>query len=181
MKTADLARSTARNARNNRALAFAAAALAVMVLGLNVVVWLVPSITAHVIAEAAGPEATLTGGARLVVFVYSMIQGGFLAGALLAAAALFRAFATGGSLVPRTGRLVRRFGLCLLIYSLLGLLSKTVVVAAATWNNPSGERVLTIGVSSEMLVFLIVAGVILALGHVMQEAARIADDHRQIV
>jgi hypothetical protein len=105
-----------------------------------------------------------------------------LAWGLFAAAGLFRRFADGLAFSPETGRLLRRVGFALLAYLLLGSPVNTLLVLAATWHGP-GEHVLTIGMglSSEGVLMGLMAGLMIALGHVLHEAARLADDHRQIV
>jgi hypothetical protein len=184
MDTATNDRAIALRARKNRVLANATIGIAAMLLGLDAVVWLIPAIAEGTIAGLTGQPAVAAGpGTRFVVFLIALSRTAILVAGLLAVAALFRLFATGDAFVPRTGQLLRRFGTALVAYTLLAPLFKTAMVAAATWNNTEGERIVTVGVgmSSQGLVFLLTAGLVVALGHVMQEAARLADEHRQIV
>jgi hypothetical protein len=184
MDTATNDRAIALRARKNRVLANATIGIVVMLFGLDAVVWLIPAIAEGTIAELTGQTAVAAGpGTRFVVFLIAVARTAILATGLLAVAALFRLFATGNAFVPRTGQLLRRFGTALVAYTLFAPLFNAAMVVAATWNNPEGERMVTVGVgmSSQGLVFLLTAGLVVALGHVMQEAARLADDHRQIV
>ena len=58
----------------------------------------------------------------------------------------------------------------------------TLLILAATWNGP-GEHMISVGVglSSEGVLVSLMAALLIALRHVLHEAARLADDHRQIV
>jgi hypothetical protein len=184
MNTPAADRQAALRARKNRALANATIGIAVMLVGLEAVMWLVPAIADGTIAELTDGRATNVGaGTRFALFLIGVARTAILVAGLLAVAALFRLFATGEAFVPQTGRLLRRFGTALVAYTLLGPLFKTAMVFAAPLSNPEGERILTIGggISTQGLVFLLTAGLVVALGHVMQEAARLAEEHRQIV
>jgi hypothetical protein len=172
------------NARQNRLLAGVTTAAAILLLATNAVFWLVPAIADPLLAKlAANSAVTITPATRIIVFLITTARTAILAAGLMAVATLFRGFARGDVFVPQTGRLLRRFGIALIAYTLLSSPVNTALIAAATWQNPPGERVFSIGFgfSTEGLLFLLTAGLVVALGHVMAEAARIADEHRQIV
>jgi hypothetical protein len=134
------------------------------------------------LSSADTPEPTILWSTRIVAFLIELAHASVLAWGLFAAAGLFRRFADGLAFSPETGRLLRRVGFALLAYLLLGSPVNTLLVLAATWHGP-GEHVLTIGMglSSEGVLMGLMAGLMIALGHVLHEAARLADDHRQIV
>ena len=128
------------------------------------------------------PELTILWSTRIVAFLIQLAHASVLAYGLFAAARLFRRFADGLAFSPETGRLLRRVGFALLAHLLLGSPVNTLMVLAATWHGP-GEHVLTVGMglSGEGVLMALMAGLIIALGHVLHDAARLADDHRQIV
>jgi hypothetical protein len=134
------------------------------------------------LSSADTPELTILWSTRIVAFLIQLAHSSVLAYGLLAAAGLFRRFADGLAFTPRTGQLLRRVGFSLLAYLLLGSPVNTLMVLAATWHGP-GEHVLSIGagLSSEGMLMALMAGLIIALGHVLREAAQLAEDHRQIV
>lgn len=134
------------------------------------------------LSSADSREITILWSTRIVAFLIQLAHASVLAYGLFAAARLFRRFADGLAFSPETGRLLRRVGFALLAYMLLGSPVNTLMVLAATWHGP-GEHVLTIGMglSSEGVLMALMAGLIIALGHVLHEAALLADDHRQIV
>ena len=184
MNTTAADRAAALRARKNRVLANATIGIAVMLVGLDAVMWLIPAIADNTIAEVtAGRAANVGSGTRFLLFLIGVSRTAILVAGLLAVAKLFRLFAAGEVFVPETGRLLRRFGTALVAFTLLGPLFKTALVYVATMDNPEGERVLTVGagISTQGLVFLLTAGLVVALGHVMHEAARLAEEHRQIV
>jgi hypothetical protein len=134
------------------------------------------------LSSADTTPLTILWSTRIVAFLIQFAHSSVLAYGLFAAAGLFRRFADGLAFSPETGRLLRRVGFALLAYLLLGSPVNTLMVLAATWQGP-GEHVLTIGMglSSEGVLMALMAGLIIALGHVLLEAARLAEDHRQIV
>jgi len=134
------------------------------------------------LSSADSPEITILWSMRIVGFLIQLAHSAVLAYGLFAAAGLFRRFADGLAFSPETGRLLRRVGLALLAYLLLGSPVNTLMILAVTSLGP-GEHVLSIGVglSSEGVLMALMAGLIIALGHVLHDAARLAEDHRQIV
>ena len=60
-------------------------------------------------------------------------------------------------------------------------MTATLLGVALTWSNPAGQRVLAVAVSIDDYMIGAFGGLVLAIGHVMVEAALIADDNRQIV
>jgi hypothetical protein len=69
----------------------------------------------------------------------------------------------------------------LLLYAALSPLFRAVIGVIVTLGNESGQRVLAIGIGSQDVIVALIAALLIVLGHVMAEAALIADDNRQIV
>lgn len=59
---------------------------------------------------------------------------------------------------------------------LADVLNKTVLEIARTINNPPGERILSIGLSSDHLKLMVVAVIIMIIGMVIDEGRRIHDE-----
>ena len=59
---------------------------------------------------------------------------------------------------------------------LADVLNKTVLEIARTINNPPGERILSIGLSSDHLKLMVVAIIIMIIGMVIDEGRRIHDE-----
>jgi hypothetical protein len=172
--------------RLNVLLYWLTAAAAILTLALNGIA-LIPAFIDQELRDLAAattelPELTILWSTRIVAFLIYLAHSSVLAYGLFAAAGLFRRFADGLAFTPATGRLLRCVGIALLAHLLLGPLVHTLLVLVATWHGP-GEHVLTVGLglSSEGMLTALVAALLIALGHVLLEAARLAEDHRQIV
>lgn len=165
-------------------MAYASAALALGLMTTAIVVWFHPDFALAAARESAnqhdGPIA-LTWPARLVSGLVSCAHLGLLCWALWAAKGLFQNFADGHVFTIRTGQDLRLIGGLIAAYAVLTPLKGSLVTIAITMGNPPGHRQLAIGLSSNELILGVLGALILVLGHVMAEAARIADDNRQIV
>ena len=74
-----------------------------------------------------------------------------------------------------------RIGLALLTLAVLRPATSTLLGILLTVSNPPGQRILAIGIAIEDVMLLVFSGLILAIGQVMSEGQRLADDHRQII
>ena len=165
-------------------LSHAAKIVALLLLAANAVLWLVPEFaaeTARSQASIGSKPITLTFGVRAAALVVSFAYVGLMAAALWTVAGLFAAFAQGAIFVSETGTRLRRIGVLLLLYAALSPLFRAVIGVIVTLGNESGQRVLAIGISSQDVIVALIAALLIVLGHVMAEAALIADDNRQIV
>jgi hypothetical protein len=156
-------------------------ALAVIVLAW---VGLTPSfVEAHVAPRLAlqGVPIALDFTTRLVAFTASMVPMAVLLYLLYQAYALFDAFRLGNVFTADASVRLRRIGMCILALAILRPLTTTVLGLILTWSNAPGQRILALSISIDDYMIAALGGLVLAIGHVMVEAARIADDHRQIV
>ncbi len=70
----------------------------------------------------------------------------------------------------------------LALWSVLAdIVNKTVIILAKTINNPPGEKVLSIGISSDHLKLIVVAGILMIIGRVMDEGRKIYDESQLTV
>ena len=76
---------------------------------------------------------------------------------------------------------MRRIGLCILVLALLRPLTSTMLGLILTSANPPGQRILALSIGIDDYMIAALGGLVLAIGHVMTEATRIADENRQIV
>ena len=70
-------------------------------------------------------------------------------------------------------RLLARLAFCSVIADVI---NKTVLELARTINNPPGERLISIGLSSDHLKLMIVAAIIMIIGLVIDEGRKIQDE-----
>jgi hypothetical protein len=171
------------NSRLCRRLAFLSIASGVAFLVLNALLWAIPDF-APMVARDEGDlhegAITLTPMVRLIGLACSTLYIAVLVRALWIARSLFKRLANGLVFEPQTGMLLRGFGLALLTYACLTPFFHALMGWLVTMHNANG-RVITLGLSDEEVILAIVGTLILTTGSVMAEAARIAEDNRQII
>lgn len=165
------------NARLCRRLAALATAGGVGFLAVDCLLWLVPAwapIVARGMANLQDQPITMTPMVRAVGLLCSSLLLCVLGWGFWSARILFQRLAEGLIFEAETGVLLRRFGQALLVYA--ALLSWLV-----THLNAPGQRLASFGISDQEITLAIVGTLILSLGSAMADAARLAEDHRQIV
>jgi hypothetical protein len=171
------------NSRLCRNLAFLSIASGATFLLINAILWLVPDF-APIVARAEGDlqdEAiTLTPMVRWMCLACSTLYLAVLVRGLWIAHSLFRRLAEGLVFEPQTGMLLRGFGMALLVYAGLTPFFHALVGWLVRMHNATG-RAITLGLSDDEIVLAIVGTLVLTTGSVMAEAARVAEDHRQII
>lgn len=95
--------------------------------------------------------------------------------------ALLSLYAMGDVLGSEAALRIRRIGHCLLALAIWGVLAHTLDVAALTWNNPAGERSLSVAFSNTDLFLFLAAGLMTVIGWAMTEAADVASENRGFV
>jgi hypothetical protein len=149
-----------------------------------ILVFVIPDWTRNLLMARlgeAGRHLTLTPGRLAAGAAITAIPVGVLLFGLWQARALFADFAVGRIFTLTSARRLRDFAACVMAQAILGPISSTALLLAFTYDNPPGTRQLTIGLSSNDYVALIVVGVLLAVAWVMVEATRIADEHASFV
>jgi hypothetical protein len=180
--------NTARVPPLNQRLCRAAAWLALtsaaaLFLG-NGYIWFAPDPANDAIrtaAHAGSALITVTPMVRLMGFALTSLHLTILFWGLWAARALFWHFSAGRVFEPQNGVLLRRFGKALLIYAALTPFVDSLALLIVTAYNPPGEKMIGFGLSDHEIVLALVGVLILVTGSVMADAARMADDNRQIV
>jgi len=124
---------------------------------------------------------TLTPTVIAIALACSTLYLAVLSWGLMVARSLFKRLAQGLIFEPQTGVLLRRFGIALVIFSALSPFVGALMTRLVTMGNVPGERLFKFGISSDDIVLVIVGALILTTGSVMAEAARMAEDNRQII
>lgn len=162
----------------------ASGAMALGFIAVTVGLWLHPGTAEWIAREQwVGKDAamSITPMAQLAAGALSCAHLGLLCFAMWTARGLFRQFASGQVLEPRTGQDLRLIGGLIAAHAALTPIVKSLMTLALTAGNPPGQRLFAVAIGTHELVLSLLGGLILVLGHVMAEAARIADDNRQIV
>jgi Protein of unknown function (DUF2975) len=149
-----------------------------------ILVFVIPDWTRNLLMARlgeAGRHLTLTPGRLAVGAAITAVPVSVLLFGLWQARALFAGFAEGRIFTLASARRLRDFAACVMAQAILGPISSTALLLAFTYDNPPGTRQLSIGLSSNDYLALIVGGVLLAVAWVMVEATRIADEHASFV
>jgi hypothetical protein len=147
-------------------------------------VWLSPEIIKEFAVPRlglAGATVSLEPATRLAGFAVSMIPLAVLLYLLFEAYRLFDAYRRGDIFADAAPMRLRRIGLCMVALGFLQPLTRALLGIVLTISNPPGMRMLAIGFGIEDYMIAALGGLILAIGHVMVEATRLADENRQIV
>jgi Protein of unknown function (DUF2975) len=172
------------NPRFCRRLGAVAALSGSAFLAINALMWLVPEMAPYAargIAHLQDDPITLSPTIKAIGLVGSMLYGSVLVRGLFIARTLLRRLADGLVFEPETGKLLRSFGLSLVIYAALTPPVATGMAWLITMLNAPGRRLLRFGLTDYEVVLAIIGLIILTTGSVLAEATRIAEDNRQIV
>lgn len=94
---------------------------------------------------------------------------------------LFACYERGRIFAPAAARHIRAAGMALAANGGLSIPINTLAVLLMTYDNAPGNKMLTIGVSSTNYATLLFGGLLIVIGWVMHEAARVADENRQFI
>jgi hypothetical protein len=173
----------ARVRRVSRLLSRAALALMALLVLLDLLVWIDRAALERGAAALlpAGTPHALTPTALVGGFVLGHLVLALLLTALWQAHRLFAAFARGAILVAGTGDRLIRIGAVLALVLPARVAGNAIASVLLTWGNAPGERALAITVDPTDVMLAAAGLLILTVGWVMAEAARIAEDAAQIV
>jgi hypothetical protein len=165
-------------------MATLAVAIGVAFLLISAGLWLAPAgaeIIARGQARLQTQPITLTLSVRLLGLGVSTLHLMVLPWGLWTMRTLFGRLAAGEAFETQTGVLLRRFGTAVLVYAGLIPIVACVTVYLITMYNPPGEHLFIFGIGDHEVILALIGTLILVLGSVLAEAARIADENRQIV
>ncbi len=160
--------------------------LGIALLLINSFYWFTPAFAESVAIMYSGIDAshyTLTSSNRLLGWLISSLQISLLSYGLFTVASIFQDFANGIWFVDSFGNKIKRFGVSLLIFSLLSPVVQALTGFALTYTNPETQRmiVLSISIDGKGVIILLVGILLILIGKVMAEATRLADENSQII
>ena len=94
---------------------------------------------------------------------------------------LFGAYARGEVFSSVPAAYIRNVGAAMLANVVLSVLVHTIGSVVLTIDNPPGTRQLTVSLSSNTYLLLLMGGLLVVIGWVMREAARISDENSRFV
>ena len=147
-------------------------------------IWLFPDYVESLVVPQLGlgpVPVVLTWQTRLAGFAVSMIPLSVLVYALHQAYELFNCYRLGDIFNAQGPARLRRIGFSMLLLAVLRPITNMLLGIILTISNPPGQQIVALSVSLDDYMIATFGGLILAIGHVMVEAKRLADDHSQIV
>lgn len=122
------------------------------------------------------------GGTAIVAgLLWGLAQVGVLGIALHAVWRTFDVLADGEALDAMAGQWLKRAGFAFAATAALIIVARPVLSLAVSMNAPAGQRFVTVGIGSSELLALLIAGVLVALGHILALAAEISRENREFV
>jgi multisubunit Na+/H+ antiporter MnhC subunit len=94
---------------------------------------------------------------------------------------LFGGYKTGAVLTDQSAHHIQRIGLGFMGIALVQLALVPIQGLILTWANPVGQRALSVGITSDMLGFLLAAGLMTVIGWAMREAAQAASENEAFI
>jgi len=130
-------------------------------------------------AQLAGVEWTLE--RRIVAALVGLLPAAAVAFALLALSRICRQYAEGKLFSDVVLGGYRRLGTALVVTTVLSWLQPTLLGLALALTLPPGKRFVTVGVSSDDLLLVLITALVFLLGAVMQVAQRVQSENAEIV
>ena len=127
----------------------------------------------------AGLEWTLN--QRLLAAAVGLLPALALMLALFAVGRICREYAAGRLFSDAVLGAYRRLGMTLVVTTALHWLQPTLLGLALSLTLPAGKRFVTVGVSSDDLLLVLVTALVFVLGSVMQVAQRVQSENAEIV
>ena len=124
---------------------------------------------------------TLTPLTRLLGFLISMVPAGVTLYGLIQLRCLFKHYQQGQIFTAYALTRLRKFAWSLMLCALLRPLTGAALSVLLSINNPPGQRVLALNISSDDIALLFISGVFIVVAWIMAEGIRLADDNAQIV
>jgi DUF2975 family protein len=124
---------------------------------------------------------TITPAIGLVFVAIAIILAGLVFAGLQTVWQLFDRLQRERPFSYEAAALLRRAGLIALTCAIAGMVLRPVATLLATLANPPGARAISIGVGSDQLILLLLAGFLFVMGHVMVLATSINEDYERFV
>lgn len=147
-------------------------------------IWLSPELLQTLVVPRLGlidAPVDLKSTTRLIGFAISMVPMAVLFFMLHQAYELFDTYRLGNIFAAQAPSRLRRIGLSTIALAFLRPLTGALLTVALTAANPQGQRHLAISISLDDYMLAAFGGLLLAIGHVMVEATRLAEENRQFV
>lgn len=143
--------------------------------------WLLKSVSAHWQLTAHAPAQAPADMARWLAWAGLCLPWWAGLWGLVVVWRLLGQFQRGQLLDRWSALLLRRIGWVLVAMGPLHALGNSVALSALTWRNPPGQRLVGLSLQPEDATLLVLGALLILLGRVLTEAARVDEDHRGFV
>lgn len=174
----------ARLVRLGRGLSFATLVLIVLLLAGGLGLWLNPQwIEGAVVPRIgiAGRKVSLDAFSQTLGLAISAVPLAVLVFGLYQVRLIFKDFGEGRMISETLARRLELFGGAVALQALLNPLVGAALSVALTMGNPPGERLVAVSLSSHDAVSVVVGLLVIGVGAVMREAARMAEENAGFV
>jgi len=171
-------------ARVSRVMVWVTILLAALLVAADIIMWTDRSLLEQNLRREMLPDGAmleLTPGVFAALLVLAHLAFAIILWGLWNTFQLFRGYRSGAVFTVEAGQRLRSAGLALAVQPFVQLLLSGLGSALLTMNNPSGQRQLAIAIEDADLTIGVAGGLVFVVGWVMAEAARIAEDHNQII
>lgn len=133
--------------------------------------------------ELLGPDRTISIAPRLRAICYGLLSWTviFYVYGLLTARRLFLGYAGGDVFSESAGRRLARIGWSVAALPIATNISITIAALLATWDAGPGQRILKFSFSGADFLALVYGVLLIVVGYVLTEAARLSEENRQFV
>lgn len=131
-------------------------------------------------AIAFSPDKIST-TASLMIIAVNGVTVFFTCKGLIALANLFGALQRKEVLTRHSTNQLRSAGFSFLIVAIYGIAARTISILILTYGNAAGERQLAIGLGTNELFTILMAGTFFVIGHVLSIAASIEEENKGFV
>ena len=158
----------------------------------TIVSWLVLPSTLHLGVAGNGlsyspiPEAlhiayVMTSGIKVLGFLINMLTVGTAMLILYFLIKLFRNYERQQIFSLANVRILRNVGYTLIIWQILIPIQQALLSVVLTWNNGPGQRFLAANFSSNNLVVILIACIVILISWIMAEAHKLQEEHEYTV
>ncbi|MYM59151.1 DUF2975 domain-containing protein [Vibrio sp. OCN044] len=118
---------------------------------------------------------------RLWALLASALPCGILFYALVLLKKLFRSYENAEIFTLQTVKYYRQLGLVFFYWAIGGFIYSGLISVALSFNNPPGERVLSLSFSGLDVMAIFCGCIVLVISHVMHQAQQIADEQKHTI
>lgn len=160
-----------------RVLSFVAI-LGLLLLGMILLYFVVTPDSLDPAQFSHGPVSGLKHALLLLVLCTMLVPGAI---GLLSAHRILSNYANGDVLTFENAKSIRTIGIAVICSAAFAIIGRSLSVLILTYDNPPGQRSLSISLSSHDYFYVLLGGLFFVIGWVMAEASRQADENRQFV